>query len=134
VTKREEEIIEARFGAGFGNAIDNRKVEASAITAAHQYLLQQGWDVKSVERARVGYDLDCYRYRSHIRVEVKGIRGRISSFILTAGEYNRAMTDSKFYLCIVTNALTTPQIELVHGKALHMRLYVSPLAYKASLK
>jgi hypothetical protein len=132
VTEGEEVEVIPRAGAGFGSPAENRRVERLAIRAAQRYLERRGWRVKSVERQKLGYDLDCARGKAHIRVEVKGVRGVGSMFILTAGEYRRAVADPDFKLCVVENALAAPTVNLLGSKALRRRLIVEPLAYKAS--
>lgn len=133
VTEGEEVEVIPRAGAGFGSPAENRHVERLAIRAAQRYLERRGWRVRSVERQKLGYDLDCARDKAHIRVEVKGVRGVGSTFILTAGEYRRVAADPGFRLCVVENALAAAKINLLDSKALRKRLTVEPLAYKASL-
>jgi hypothetical protein len=133
VTEEEEVRVVSRVGAGFGSPAENRRVERLAIRAAQRSLERRGWRVKSVERQKLGYDLDCVRNKTHIRVEVKGVRGVGNTFILTAGEYRRLATDPTFRLCVVENALAAAKVNLLDGKALRKRLTVEPLAYKASL-
>lgn len=131
--KSEDTIVTLRLGGGFGSPEENKKTEVAAINAASRYLQRQGWTVQSRERERVGYDLECRRGKSTMRVEVKGVRGTAASFILTAGEYERAMKDFKFALCVVTSALKSPVVRLVKSGSLHTKLTVVPLAYKAQL-
>jgi hypothetical protein len=133
VTKDDELKVQRNVGAGFGSPEENRKVEQAAVRAIRLKLKNDGWVVRSVERERRGYDLECRNGRKLIRVEVKGIRGTEPRFILTAGEYDRARKDPSFVLGLVMSALKRPVMRLVYQRELVDKLHVAPLAYKAEL-
>jgi hypothetical protein len=130
---REDAVVASRVGGGFGTPEENRRVEKAAIREARRHLRKLRWEVKSVEREKLGYDLECRRGREILRVEVKGIRGSENVFILTALEHRRAMTDPRFSLCLVTQALSEPSVVLVDAVTLKKKLSVVPLAFKATL-
>ena len=118
-------------GAGFGTAGDNRKIERAAIAAAREHYEASGWRVRSVEADKVGFDLHCQRGRQVRHVEVKGISGDGSGFILTQGEYRKAASDGNFELCLVERVLSNPEITVFGGDQMFEEFQFLPLAYKA---
>jgi hypothetical protein len=83
-----------RKGAGFGEAERNALVELAAVNAVNSDYQSRGWQVKSKESERVGYDLLC-RYDSAVHhVEVKGISGPSCSFLITVKEKKESPTGS----------------------------------------
>jgi hypothetical protein len=83
-------------GAGFGSAAENRLVEQAAIRAVTREYTSRGWHVTSRERFCLGYDLYCKRGQKEEHVEVKGIRGAVCSFIITANEREVSRYDPLF--------------------------------------
>ena len=132
----EEEVTPGRTlsGAGFGDPETNRLVEAAAIEFVRSDYESTGWTVRSVEAEKCGYDLECRKDKKSLHIEVKGVRGKIVSFIITAGENKKALTDPDFLLCVVTSALEKkPQIQQYTGVQLKSRFRFDPLAYKVTL-
>lgn len=130
--KAEEIAIRRRLGAGFGTAEDNRKVERAAVAAATKHYKRDGWQVKSVEAGKCGFDLLCRKERQECHVEVKGISGGGFGFILTYGEYQKAASDNKYELCLVRSALTNPTIKAIAGGKMFQTFEFVPLAFKAA--
>ena len=93
-------------GAGFGSAEQNRKVEKAAIRHATMQYKAAGYQVKSVEADKCGWDLTVTKGDEEIHVEVKGVAGSLVRFFLTANEYKAAAVDSAWLLVVVTNALS----------------------------
>lgn len=120
-------------GAGFGDPITNREVEAAAVARVTRELQGAGWQVDSVERARIGYDLLCTRADGERRhVEVKGVRGPSPSFIITQAEAMRAAEDPHFWLYLVTTALgPAATVHVLSGQELCEAYTFAPLAYRA---
>lgn len=121
-------------GAGFGNAEMNRKVMDAAVSFVSEWYEACGWDVQSVEAERCGYDLLCMKGSAEKHVEVKGVKGTVLSFIITAGEVRQARTNRRFILCVVTSALSdTPQMFRYTGQEFIQKFKLEELAYRASL-
>lgn len=99
-------------GAGFGTPENNRQVERAAVLRAQREYESEGWVVRSVERENLGYDLHCERGAEVAHVEVKGIRGRVCSFLITANELEAARTDPCFGLSVVLRALDPGEQEI----------------------
>lgn len=130
---REEAALAKRFGQGFGSSKENCRVERAAVKVVRNHFITEGWHVKSTERDRIGYDLECIRSRQHLHVEVKGVRGSEPKFFLTAGEYHRALFDSRSRLALVLDALGTPKIDLYSGKEIQEKFSKVPLLYRLAL-
>jgi hypothetical protein len=65
-------------------------------------------------------------------VEVKGIRGTILSFIITAREVRQARTNRHFILCAVTSALSDMRQMFRHtGQEFIQKFRLEEVAYKA---
>lgn len=124
-----------KSGAGFGNPIENRKVEKAAIKFVTNDYMKNGWSVRSVEADKVGYDLECKKENIIEKVEVKGIRGSELSFIITANEVKLSETDNYFILCVVRNALSKNKIlSRYTGIEFKDNFITKPIAYKAVVK
>jgi hypothetical protein len=127
-----EDAIKA--GAGFGNPETNRRVERAAISHVENWYQSRGWNVTSVETERRGYDLLCKKASNELHVEVKGIQGHMHSFIITKREKEKADSDPKFVLSLVTSALTNPKMIEYSGRSVEQRFKLTALAYKAELR
>jgi len=95
---------------GKGDPERKAEVERTAISMVTAHY--RGWDVVSVERENLGWDLLAKKLgHSALRLEVKGLFGSELTIGLTPREY-RALRDHKdgkignYRLCVVTNALT----------------------------
>lgn len=121
-------------GAGYGDAKNNAIVEKAAIKAVTKLYIDDGWEVKSVEAERCGYDLVCIRGQERNDVEVKGISGAICNFIITYGEVEQAKTNKQFILCVVTNATSEPTIHKYDSNEFLNRFDINPVQYRATLK
>ena len=121
-------------GAGFGDALTNRKVEEAAVEVVSAFYTRSGWEVHSVEADRIGFDLLCVKGEEEEHVEVKGIKGDALSFFMTAGEAERARIDPNFTLCVVTEALTAPKMRCFSGREFLQKFALRPVTYRAEVK
>jgi len=102
-------------GAGFGTAEQNRKVEQAAIEHVTAAFEADGYDVKSVESERCGWDLTATHETKELHVEVKGVASSIVRFFLTANEHKTALADPHWLLVVVTDALGEPDWHELDG-------------------
>lgn len=124
-----------RSGAGFGNPITNRKVEKAAIKLVSRQYIDRGWNVRSVEVDKCGYDLLCRKGAVEEHVEVKGIQGEVQSFVITTGEIHQAEKSPHFIICVVTSALSKqPLVDRYTGVEFINKFDLEPSAYRASLR
>jgi hypothetical protein len=124
-----------RDGAGgMGEPETNRATENAAISYVTKFYQDGGWSVKSVESENCGFDLLCKSGKIQHHVEVKGIRGKSVSFIITVGETERAKVDKNFVLCAVTSALEDPQLHRWTAKEFAKKFTLEAISYRASLR
>jgi hypothetical protein len=81
--------------AGFGDSERNKEIEAAAIEFVTAWHRARRWTVRSVENSNCGYDLRCEKAGEIRHVEVKGVRGDVVGFMVTAGEVRQAKSNSK---------------------------------------
>jgi hypothetical protein len=106
-------------GAGFGQPENNPAVERAAVDHVTALYRGAGWDVRSVEADRIGYDLLCSRGGEERHVEVKGVAGPVPAFMLTEGERRAAQNDPLWVVAVVTEALgPNPRCQEVTGSEL----------------
>lgn len=90
-----------------------QQVEISAIETTIKYFEALDYIVISKEKDNVGWDLEATNINETLLLEVKGLSGNISSIELTPNEYKNSKEKKTHYkLCIVTNALTKPKLEI----------------------
>lgn len=113
------------------------RVEKAAIRACCTHFENLGYDVVSVEKDNVGWDLVAKSGRSSLRIEVKGLSGVEFSVELTPNEYSAFIQQANDYrLAVVTNALESPSLSICrysdeqaawvvegnHGRALEIKV------------
>lgn len=122
-------------GSGFGNQIENKLVEKAAIDAVRKAYENNGWLVRSVERDKCGFDLECRKKRLIENVEVKGITATEQCFMITAGEVEQARKTPSFVLIVVTSALSrSPLLTRYSGAQFCRRFHLAAVQYRAVLR
>lgn len=125
----------AQAGAGFGDPVENIQVETVAVQAVVKHYKEDGWSVRSVERDKCGYDLECAKGTVVEQVEVKGISGTGLCFVITASEVKQARENPKFVLVVVTSTLSaSPSLTKFSGVEFGQRFDLAAIQYRASLK
>lgn len=119
-----------KTGAGFGDPVNNRKVEVAAVKFATSQLEEEGYKVTSHESKKVGYDLEARKSGTILHVEVKGVSGSLVQFPITANEVRRGETDPRFRLFVVTTASSkSPTLHRFTWPELVSGFTLNPLAY-----
>ena len=87
-------------------------VEKAAISAVTSYYKEQGYKIYSVESENKGWDLEAYKGKSMLRIEVKGLSGSDLSVHITKNEYSqmKSANNDNYRLCVVTNAVSSPRL------------------------
>lgn len=98
------------WGAGFGDAATNRKVELAAEAAVQLHYEAAGWAITRVAHLKCGWDLTATRNDEQRHLEVKGVSSAMPSVLLTRNELRTAETDPDWALAVVTGALTEPTL------------------------
>jgi len=111
---------------------ERKRIEKAAVRLVSEIYADKEWHVKSVERENVGYDLHCVRSDKVECVEVKGTSGHEERFVLTANELNKAKSDERFVLYVVTNAVDAPKPHKYTGRQLLSQFEVEPTQYRAA--
>jgi len=84
-----------------------QRVEQIAIKLTTEYYTNLGYDVDSVEKDNVGWDLVAKLSNKLVRLEVKGLSQHEIQIELTPNEYTSLQKYQETYrLCIVTSALS----------------------------
>jgi hypothetical protein len=121
-----------RAGAGFGDPVNNRKIEVAAVKFATAQLEAEGYKVRSCEPEKIGYDLEATKRGSVLHVEVKGVSGSVVQFPITANEVRCGESDSAFRLFIVTGATTkSPTLHRFIWKEAVEGFTMKPIAFMA---
>ena len=115
-------IQTGRIGGGKGKGggkprqsdiFKRQAVAKAAISMTAEHYQRLHYHVDSVEADNVGWDLTATSGRTELHLEVKGLSGSVLVAELTPNEYRYLMRNSPSYrLCIVTNALTAPQLNI----------------------
>ncbi|NEU80688.1 DUF3883 domain-containing protein [Nostoc sp. UIC 10630] len=127
--KKENEEEADLLGAGFGNYQKNKEVEKAAIDFVQKQY--HGWNIQSVERDNLGYDLICTKDSIVKNIEVKGVSGREPAFIITANEVEQAKKNPNFVLWVVTSALNSPKGHCWTGCEMLSQFELKPIQYMA---
>lgn len=123
-----------KAGAGFGDPVNNRKVEAAAVKFATAQLEAEGYTVASRESEKVGYDLEAKKRGSVLHVEVKGVSGSLVQFPITANEVRCGESDPAFRLFVVTGATSkSPVLHRFTWPEISSRFSMNPIAFMAKL-
>ncbi len=89
----------------------NTKVEKAAVDLAWKYYENLGYELHSVEKDNVGWDLEASQNKTKLKIEVKGLSGKNPSIELSPNEYVAFSENHSLYrLAIVTGALTSPSL------------------------
>lgn len=90
-----------------------KKVETIAITEVRTEYEERGFEVTSVEKENLGWDLEARHKTTTLKIEVKGLSGSIVSVQLTSNEFEKMKTHYDTYrLAIVTDCLTKPIVRI----------------------
>lgn len=90
-----------------------QRVEHLAVEITIEHFERLGYIVMSKEKDNVGWDLEASNNQETLLLEVKGLSGKVVSIELSPNEYQKSNEyKNKYKLCIVTNALIDPKLEI----------------------
>lgn len=114
----------------------NPESERAAVRHVEKTFRSDGWDIRSVEQDKVGYDLHATRGTDELHLEVKGTIGADPAFFLTANEYRRAEDDHRWRLCLVRHALDTKRrtLDTWTAEKLLQQASFSPASYRVVME
>ena len=94
------------------------RVEAAAIRTCCMHYEKLGYQVDSVEKDNLGWDLEAYAAHSKLRIEVKGLSGSVTAVELTPNEYAAFAENAADYrLVIVNDALSSATLSICRFSA-----------------
>lgn len=89
------------------------EVETKAVKFVIKYYKKLGYELTSVEKDNVGWDLTAINDKITLKLEVKGLSGKDIAAELTPNEFSNLQSDTRKYrLCIVTETLTAPKLKI----------------------
>ncbi|HQM85987.1 MAG TPA: DUF3883 domain-containing protein [bacterium] len=91
-----------------------KMVEEKAVELTEKHFRSLGFDIKSVEKDNLGWDLNAIKEGKVIyNIEVKGLSQSEINIQLTPNEYSKMNEKSNNYkICVVTNALSQPKLSV----------------------
>ena len=94
------------------------EVETKAVKFVIKHYKKLGYELVSVEKDNVGWDLTATIDKISLKLEVKGLSGKEIATELTPNEFINLQVDKINYrLCIVTETLTTPKLKVFSHSA-----------------
>lgn len=114
--RQKEKGISANKGAKRASRPNQERkveVEKAAIQICCAHFEKLGYEVESVEKDNLGWDLQAKSGKRELRIEVKGLSGLTFSVELTPNEY-KAFSDEKedYRLAVVVDALKQPKLSI----------------------
>ncbi len=87
------------------------EVETMAVKVVTKHYKKLGYEVDSVEKDNIGWDLNAVNGKIKLKLEVKGLSGNDIATELTPNEYKHLNDDKGSYrICVVVEALTSPKL------------------------
>ncbi len=91
------------------------KVEKSAIAKTISYYEGLGYEIESVEKENMGWDLTAMLEKRILRLEVKGLSQSEICVQMTPNEYAKMKEHKDTYrICVVTDALKKPKLDIFY--------------------
>jgi len=89
------------------------EVETLAVKKVIEHYKKLGYEIQSVEKDNVGWDLNATNGKINLKLEVKGLSGKDIATELTPNEYKNLKADKGNYrLCVVVETLTSPKLSI----------------------
>lgn len=93
--------------------MQRQMVEKAAICKTTEHYKKIGYQVTSVEKDNLGWDLNAVLGKRELKLEVKGLLGSQITVELTPNEYEKMKKHKASYkLCIVSQALSEPILNI----------------------
>jgi len=93
------------------------KIERAAVRKTWETYEKRGYELRSVEKDKRGWDLEASKKKRKLLIEVKGHFGNVIQFELTPNEYEKMQAKFKDYrVSVVRNALIEPEISIFSPK------------------
>ncbi len=87
------------------------EVETKAVKIVIKHYKKLGYEIKSVEKDNVGWDLNAINGKIKLKLEVKGLSGKDIATELTPNEFKHLKANKGNYrVCVVVETLTLPKL------------------------
>lgn len=87
------------------------EVETKAVKVVAKHYKKLGYEINSVEKDNVGWDLNAINGKIKLKLEVKGLSGNDIATELTPNEYRHLNANKGNYrVCVVVETLTSPKL------------------------
>ncbi|WP_343742745.1 DUF3883 domain-containing protein [Herbaspirillum huttiense] len=120
-------------GGGFADPQTRKEIEQAAIQFVTHELEKQNYEVEDRQRENCGYDLLARRGNQVLLCEVKGTDSAESRFFISRNERRCSETHENWRLAIVTQARTSPSLELLTPSEMEQRFKFDSLAWECTL-
>lgn len=130
-----EDIDKSPPKISFPDPEHRKQVELASIKAAQKYL-SKTHRVTDRQRDNCGYDLLARHKKTgaEMHVEVKGTSSKTKHFYLTRGEYRYMLSNTKWRLLMVTDALLNPKLKLFTHKEVTKIFDLEAFAWEATVR
>ena len=132
VKSKKESIATGNSSFMFPDQEHRDKVEKASIEKAKKFLQSKKYKVTDRQKDNCGYDLLAKRNYppNELHVEVKGTSNETMHFFMSRNE-KQYMSNPKWRLLIVTDALNEPQASLMTEKQVIEEFELNPFAWEA---
>ncbi|MFZ4556145.1 MAG: tetratricopeptide repeat protein [Pseudanabaena sp.] len=113
---------------------DPSTAEKLAMISVMAQYMRDGWNVRSVDKSQVGYDLECSKDDFHEAVVIKSFTSDRASFAISAIEIENARSNKDFVLWVVSGAAENPELRCLRGRELFEQFDLDPLAFAARVR
>lgn len=117
-------------GGGFADPATRKEIESAAVAFAIDRLTAEGFEVHDHQRENRGYDLLAKRAGIVKLVEVKGTDAPVPRFFLSRNESKCASANPEWFLYVVCQARSTPQLHVFTAREMRQQFNFDPLAWE----
>ena len=97
------------------DAQEKKRVEKRAVEQVTKHYKSLGYTIVSVEKDNIGWDLNAFKDKESLKLEVKGRNTDLIDVMITHNEYqNMKKYKNNYRLCVVTNAIYAPKLTIFY--------------------
>ena len=112
-----------------------QQIEDAAIKFATNHYKKKGFNVKSVEKENLGWDLTVIAKNNiELHVEVKGTSRNYFHFFLSKKEHKKMKNDPRWILFVVKNVLKNPTPKIIWGAEVENYFKLEPFCTEGTWK
>jgi hypothetical protein len=113
-----------------------RAVEKASVDFVWKHFEAKKYVIKDCQKDKIGYDLEAMNKSNTLLLEVKGTSGDTPYAYITTNELAtaRGSRGGNWRLCMVTNALTSPTMNIMNTKEFLASFVLEPMTFRAVKK